>query len=123
MLTFPSMTALTTGCSCKAYADAFANIDIKPSLIPYFFWNASKLDLRKSMIELQYNKMLRHIRCTSTWHDAKKIISDFYLISISLKVVSMALVFCASFNRAAIFSRMRFILTRCSVRVPVISRE
>lgn len=44
-------------------------------------------------------------------------------MSTSLKVVSMAHVFCASFKRAAIFRRMRFILTRCSERVPVILLE
>lgn len=44
-------------------------------------------------------------------------------MSISLKVVSMAQVFCASFKRAAIFWRMRFILTRCSERVPKIWRD
>merc|ERR1719414_948595 len=43
------------------------------------------------------------------------------LMSNSLKVVNMALVFCASFNRPAIFCLMRFILTRCSDRVPAIS--
>merc|ERR1719233_330230 len=43
------------------------------------------------------------------------------LISNSLKVVSMALVFCASFNLLAIFSLMRFILTLCSDLVPAIS--
>lgn len=46
-----------------------------------------------------------------------------YLMSISLKVVSIAQVFWASFKRAAIFWRMRFILTRCSERVPKIWRE
>lgn len=40
-------------------------------------------------------------------------------MSISLKVVSMAQVFCASFKRAAIFKRIRLILTFVSVRVPV----
>ena len=43
------------------------------------------------------------------------------LMSNSLKVVNMALVFCASFNRPAILSLIRFILTRCSERVPAIS--
>merc|ERR1719318_109725 len=43
------------------------------------------------------------------------------LMSNSLKVVSMALVFWASFNLLAIFKRMRFILTRCSDLVPAIS--
>ena len=43
------------------------------------------------------------------------------LMSNSLKVVNMALVFCASFNRPAIFCLIRFILTRCSDLVPAIS--
>lgn len=42
-------------------------------------------------------------------------------MSISLKVVSMALVFCAVFNRSAIFNRILFIFTLCSDLVPVIS--
>lgn len=42
-------------------------------------------------------------------------------MSISLNVVSMALVFCASFNLSAIFNRILFIFTLCSDRVPVIS--
>lgn len=44
-------------------------------------------------------------------------------MSISLNVVNIAFVFCASFKRDAIFRRIRFILTRCSDRVPLISRE
>lgn len=44
-----------------------------------------------------------------------------HLISISLKVVNIALTFWASFNLCAIFNRILFILTRCSVLVPVIS--
>merc|ERR1719369_660284 len=43
------------------------------------------------------------------------------LMSNSLKVVNIALVFCASFNLLAIFIRIRFILTRCSDLVPAIS--
>merc|ERR1719318_2299283 len=43
------------------------------------------------------------------------------LMSNSLKVVSMALVFWASFNLLAILRRMRFIFTRCSDLVPAIS--
>merc|ERR1719233_56267 len=43
------------------------------------------------------------------------------LISNSLKVVSMALVFCASLSLLAIFSLIRFILTLCSDLVPAIS--
>ena len=46
---------------------------------------------------------------------------ESHLMSSSLKVVSIALVFCASLRRCAIFSRMRFILTLCSERVPAIS--
>merc|ERR1719187_232828 len=42
-------------------------------------------------------------------------------MSSSLKVVSMALVFCASFNLEAIFSLILFIFTLCSERVPAIS--
>merc|ERR1719189_3453254 len=42
-------------------------------------------------------------------------------MSSSLKVVSMALVFCASFSREAIFMRILFIFTLCSERVPAIS--
>lgn len=53
ILTPPSMTALTTGWSCNAYAAAFENTDMKPNLIPYFFTKASKLALRNSMMELQ----------------------------------------------------------------------
>lgn len=49
--------------------------------------------------------------------------SSTHLISTSLKVVSMAHVFWASFKRAAIFRRMRFILTRCSDLVPRICRD
>merc|ERR1719470_181741 len=43
------------------------------------------------------------------------------LMSNSLKVVSMALVFWDSFNLLAILRRMRFIFTRCSDLVPAIS--
>merc|ERR1719228_1483804 len=43
------------------------------------------------------------------------------LMSNSLKVVNIALVFCASFSLLAIFRRIRFILTRCSDLVPAIS--
>merc|ERR1719326_2744361 len=42
------------------------------------------------------------------------------LMSSSLKVVSMAFVFCASFSLLAIFSLILFILTRCSDLVPAI---
>lgn len=45
----------------------------------------------------------------------------YYDISISLNVVNIALTFCASFNLDAIFNRILFILTLCSVLVPVIS--
>lgn len=44
-----------------------------------------------------------------------------YVISISLKVVNIAFTFCASLSRWAILCLILFILTLCSVRVPVIS--
>jgi len=47
-------------------------------------------------------------------------IKSFYLISISLKVVNIAHVFCASLRRSAIFKRIRDILTLVSDRVPLI---
>merc|ERR1719449_377457 len=43
------------------------------------------------------------------------------LMSSSLKVVSMALVFCASFSLLAIFILILFILTRCSDLVPAMA--
>merc|ERR1719153_2051297 len=43
------------------------------------------------------------------------------LMSNSLKVVNIALVFCASFSLLAIFRRIRFIFTLCSDLVPAIS--
>merc|ERR1740128_1615676 len=43
------------------------------------------------------------------------------LMSSSLKVVSMALVFCASFSLLAIFNLILFILTRCSDLVPAMA--
>jgi hypothetical protein len=42
-------------------------------------------------------------------------------MSISLKVVNMAFTFWACFSLSAIFSRILFIFTLCSVRVPEIS--
>merc|ERR1712172_119169 len=42
-------------------------------------------------------------------------------ISNSLKVVNIALVFCASFSLLAIFNLIRFIFTLCSLLVPAIS--
>merc|ERR1711971_138867 len=42
-------------------------------------------------------------------------------ISSSLKVVNIALVFCASFSLLAIFNLIRFIFTLCSLLVPAIS--
>ena len=44
-------------------------------------------------------------------------------MSISLKVVSMAQLFCASFKRRAIVCRMRVILTRASVRPGGVASE
>merc|ERR1719400_1159692 len=42
-------------------------------------------------------------------------------MSSSLKVVNIALVFCASFSLLAIFNLILFILTLCSLLVPAIS--
>jgi hypothetical protein len=50
----------------------------------------------------------------------KKFFAYLYLISISLKVVNIAHVFCASLRRSAIFKRIRDIFTRVSDRVPLI---
>jgi len=61
-----SITALTTGYSLRAWTDAFIKADINPSLTPCFFVNASYIFVRKSMN------------------------AD---MSISLKVVRLALVF------------------------------
>ena len=64
---------------------------MKPSFTPWRFSNTSLYSLRSAM----------------TW-----------LMSTSLKVVSMAAVFCASFSRRAMVWRRRVIRTRCS-RSPV----
>merc|ERR1719278_2188202 len=87
------MTAFTVGCLVRAYALAFTKADMKPILIPCFFTKASWLSFLNCMM---------------------------LLMSSSLKVVSMALVFWASFSLLAILSLILFILTRCSDLVPAI---
>lgn len=85
------MTALTTGWSWSANAAALTKGDMKPSLTPCFLAKAS-LYLFRIWITL--------------------------VMSTSLKVVSMAYVFCASFSLCAILWRMRLIFTLCSVLAP-----
>lgn len=64
---------------------------------------------------------LHHVtETTDRMEFCAKPVGDQYLISISLKVVSMAQVFCASLRRSAIFRRIRDIFTLVSERVPVI---
>ncbi len=60
---------------------------MKPSFTPCFFWNRSFRSLRIAMTSVR---------------------------STSLKVVSMAAVFCASFSRRAMVWRSRVIFTRFS---------
>jgi len=90
-MSFPSITALTTGYSIRARVEALTNPDMKPSLMSCLFKNASP----KSFLILIYADM-----------------------SISLKVVSIAFVFWASFNLSAILNLILFIATLVSVLVP-----
>jgi hypothetical protein len=89
-----SITALTTGYSLRAWTDAFIKADINPSLTPCFFVNASCIFVRMSMN------------------------AD---MSISLKVVRLALVFWDSLRRRAMVCRILFMGTRVSNLAPVIS--
>src|SRR5580700_6163632 len=75
----PSISAFTAGNSCRAVTHAFTKKLMKPRRTPAcFFSNASRYSLRNA------------------------ITAD---ISTSLKVVSIAAVFCASFSRAAMVRR------------------
>merc|ERR1719427_1252653 len=94
MVSWPSITAFTVGCFVSAYADAFTKADMKPILMPCFFTKASWLSFLSCMM------------------------AD---MSSSLKVVNIALVFCASFSLLAIFNLILFIFTLCSLLVPAIS--
>mmetsp|Transcript_45841 Transcript_45841/g.74795 ORF Transcript_45841/g.74795 Transcript_45841/m.74795 type:complete len:200 (+) Transcript_45841:918-1517(+) len=86
-MSFPSITAFTLGISIKTLEEALMKADIKPNLTLCFFWKSS-LYFSRSSIK--------------------------FVISISLKVVSMAAVFCASFSRSAIRLLIRDIGTRFS---------
>src|SRR6516162_1472290 len=83
----PSISALTAGISFSATIAALRKMDMKPSRTPCFL---SKL---------------------SRWRSRTAIAS---VISISLKVVSIAAVFCAAFNRSAMRRRSRVMRTRTS---------
>mmetsp|Transcript_54636 Transcript_54636/g.119661 ORF Transcript_54636/g.119661 Transcript_54636/m.119661 type:complete len:306 (+) Transcript_54636:669-1586(+) len=81
------MTAFTPGICCKAKALAFTNADMNPKRTPCVDSKTSLYCLRRSMMPV---------------------------MSTSWKVVSMAVVFWASFRRFAMANRMRFIFTRRS---------
>src|ERR1700733_13242047 len=84
----PSISALTAGNSFSAATQALTKNDMKPSRAPLcFFSKASRYSLRSA------------------------ITAD---MSTSLKVVSIAAVFCASFSLAAMVRRSRVMRTRCS---------
>ncbi len=83
----PSISALTAGMSCSACTQARTKKPMKPSFTPCFFSNRSRY----------------WVRIAITW-----------LMSTSLKVVSMAAVFCASLRRRAMVWRSRVIFTRSS---------
>src|SRR6187401_1401313 len=84
------MCALTSGFSNSACAQALAKMDMKPSLIPCFATNCSWYFFLNSMM---------------------------LLISTSLKVVSIAVLFFAETNLRAIVRRIRVIFSRCSLRL------
>ncbi len=85
----PSIDALTAGKRFSASTDAAVKNDIMPSLTPWVFSKASLYRARVSIIGSRLT---------------------------SLNVVNMAAVFCACFNRSAIFARKRLIGTRRSFR-------
>jgi hypothetical protein len=87
MMSAPSISALTSGTCCRAWTTAFTKKLMKPSFTPCFFSKTSLYWLRRSMTP------------------------D---MSTSLKVVSMAAVFWASFSRRAMVWRRRVIFTRSS---------
>src|ERR1700724_1855710 len=87
MMSVPSISALTAGISLSACTQARTKKPMKPSLVPCFFSNRSRYWVRSAM----------------TWP-----------MSTSLKVVSMAAVFCASLSRRAMVCRSRVIFTRSS---------
>src|SRR5580704_5576074 len=87
MMSAPSISALTAGISFSACTQARTKKPMKPSFVPCFFSNRSRYCERSAM----------------TWP-----------MSTSLKVVSMAAVFCASLSRRAMVWRSRVIFTRSS---------
>ena len=87
MISVPSISALTVGISLSACTQARTKKPMKPSFTPCFFSNRSRYWVRNAM----------------TWP-----------MSTSLKVVSMAAVFCASFKRRAMVWRSRVMRTRSS---------
>src|SRR6202008_36256 len=87
MRSLPSISALTAGMSFSACTQAVVKKPMKPSFTPCFFSNPSLYCARSAI----------------TW-----------VMSTSLKVVSIAAVFCTSFSRRAMVWRRRVILTRSS---------
>ena len=87
MISSPSISALTAGNSFSAATAAFTKKLMKPSFWPCRFSNASLYSARSPITAP---------------------------ISTSLKVVSIAAVFCASFRRRAMVWRRRVIFTRSS---------
>src|SRR3954451_17025982 len=87
MRSVPSISALTAGTSFSACTQALVKKPMKPSLLACFFSNTSLYCARIAMM---------------------------FDMSTSLKVVSMAAVFCASFSRRAMVWRSRVIFTRSS---------
>ena len=86
-MSVPSISALIVGISFSACTQALTKKPMKPSFTPCFFSNSSLYSLRSAMTAL---------------------------MSTSLKVVSIAAVFCASFRRRAMVWRSRVIGTRSS---------
>src|SRR5260221_1925143 len=87
MRSSPEISALTAGISFSAAMQAFTKNDMKPSFTPCFFSKPSLYWSRSAITAL---------------------------MSTSLKVVSMAAVFCASLRRSAIRLRRRVMRTRSS---------
>src|SRR5215472_15051815 len=83
----PSISAFTVGISLSACTQARTKKPMKPSFTPCFFSNKSRYCVRSAMM---------------------------WPMSTSLKVVSMAAVFCASLRRRAMVWRSRVMRTRSS---------
>mmetsp|Transcript_5540 Transcript_5540/g.14380 ORF Transcript_5540/g.14380 Transcript_5540/m.14380 type:complete len:311 (+) Transcript_5540:345-1277(+) len=91
MMSLPSITPFTAGTCFKASAAALTNTDMKPSFTPCFSWKIS---------------LYCFLNCI------------MLVMSISLKVVSMAKVFWAPFRRSAMRFLIRVIATRLSLGWP-----